>query len=160
MSNFRNVTVRGRVFKVRAGDVLLDGALANGVEIPHDCRAGTCGTCLVQVKKGQTVCGETHTRGMVHACQAWQACTIPRVWVSPQTVWPFFTCTRQVPQVPARQSCGISTPLASAPSSRTSPARTLNTRPLTVTFLKLLIVHSSIGSTAAAAMMRLVRMVS
>lgn len=70
MSNFRNVTVRGRVFKVRAGDVLLDGALANGVEIPHDCRAGTCGTCLVQVKKGQTVCGETHTRGMVHACQA------------------------------------------------------------------------------------------
>lgn len=70
MSNFRNVTVRGRVFRVRAGDVLLDGALANGVEIPHDCRAGTCGTCMVQVVKGQTVCGETHTQGMVHACQA------------------------------------------------------------------------------------------
>jgi len=70
MSNFRNVTVRGRVFRVRAGDVLLDGALANGVEIPHDCRAGTCGTCMVQVVMGQTVCGETHTQGMVHACQA------------------------------------------------------------------------------------------
>ena len=70
MSNFRNVTIRGRSFRVRAGDVLLDGALANGVDIPHDCRAGTCGTCMVQVVKGQTVCGETHTHGMVHACQA------------------------------------------------------------------------------------------
>jgi ferredoxin len=70
MSNFRNVSVRGRSFRVRAGDILLDGALANGVEIPHDCRAGTCGTCMVQVVKGQTVCGETHTQGMVHACQA------------------------------------------------------------------------------------------
>ncbi|CCE04645.1 putative Ferredoxin--NAD(+) reductase [Bradyrhizobium sp. STM 3843] len=70
MSNFRTVTIKGRTFRVRAGDVLLDGALANGVEIPYDCRAGTCGTCMVHVAKGQTVCGETHTQGMVHACQA------------------------------------------------------------------------------------------
>ncbi|WP_316173655.1 MULTISPECIES: 2Fe-2S iron-sulfur cluster-binding protein [unclassified Bradyrhizobium] len=70
MSNFRTVSVKGRTFRVRAGDVLLDGALANGVEIPYDCRAGTCGTCMVHVAKGQTVCGETHTQGMVHACQA------------------------------------------------------------------------------------------
>jgi 3-phenylpropionate/trans-cinnamate dioxygenase ferredoxin reductase subunit len=58
------------VFSIREGDVLLDGALAKGVDIPHDCRAGTCGTCMVQVVKGQTVCGDTHTPGMVHACQA------------------------------------------------------------------------------------------
>jgi CDP-4-dehydro-6-deoxyglucose reductase, E3 len=70
MANYKNVSVKGRMFRVRAGDVLLDGALANGVDIPHDCRAGTCGTCMVQVVKGQTVCGETHTQGMVHACQA------------------------------------------------------------------------------------------
>jgi CDP-4-dehydro-6-deoxyglucose reductase, E3 len=70
MTNFRNVSIRDRTFRVRAGDVLLDGALANGVDIPHDCRAGTCGTCMVQVVKGQTVCGETPTQGMVHACQA------------------------------------------------------------------------------------------
>ena len=70
MSNYRNVSIKGRMFRVRAGDVLLDGALASGVDIPHDCRAGTCGTCMVQVVKGQTVCGETHTQGMVHACQA------------------------------------------------------------------------------------------
>jgi len=60
----------GRSFRVRAGEVLLDGALANGIDIPHDCRTGTCGTCAVQVVKGQTVCGETRTRGLVHACQA------------------------------------------------------------------------------------------
>jgi len=70
MTSYRNVSIKGRTFRVRAGDVLLDGALANGVDIPHDCRAGTCGTCMVQVVKGQTVCGETHTQGMVHACQA------------------------------------------------------------------------------------------
>jgi len=70
MANYRNVSVKGHTFRVRAGDVLLDGALANGVEIPHDCRTGTCGTCMVQIVKGQTVCGETHTQGMVHACQA------------------------------------------------------------------------------------------
>src|SRR5207245_1580264 len=70
MTNYRNVSIGGRIIRVRAGGILLDGALANGVDIPHDCRAGTCGTCMVQVVKGQTVYGETHTRGMVHACQA------------------------------------------------------------------------------------------
>lgn len=70
MTRYRNVSIKGRVFSIREGDVLLDGALAKGVDVPHDCRAGTCGTCMVQVVKGQTVCGETHTQGMVHACQA------------------------------------------------------------------------------------------
>jgi CDP-4-dehydro-6-deoxyglucose reductase, E3 len=70
MTNYRNVSIGGRIIRVRAGGILLDGALANGVDIPHDCRAGTCGTCMVQVVKGQTVYGETHTLGMVHACQA------------------------------------------------------------------------------------------
>lgn len=70
ISNDRNVTINGRMFSVRAGDVLLDGALSNGINIPHDCRKGTCGSCMVHVVKGQTVCGETSTQGMVHACQA------------------------------------------------------------------------------------------
>src|SRR5689334_13803553 len=48
----------------------------------------------------------------------------------------------QVPQLPARQSCGISTPLASAPSSRISPVRTRNTRPLIETLLYFVMVHS------------------
>jgi CDP-4-dehydro-6-deoxyglucose reductase len=70
MTNQRNVSIKGRTFRVRTGEVLLDGALANGVDIPYDCRAGTCGTCMVQVVKGRTMCGETHTPGLVHACQA------------------------------------------------------------------------------------------
>src|SRR6266700_6306634 len=70
MTNYRNVSIGGRIIRVRAGGILLDGALANGVDIPHDCRAGTCGTCMGQVIKGQTVCGDTHTHGMVHACHA------------------------------------------------------------------------------------------
>ena len=70
MSNYRNVSLMGQTFRMRAGEVLLDGALANGITIPHDCRTGTCGTCTVQVVKGQTVCGETKTHGLVHACQA------------------------------------------------------------------------------------------
>ena len=70
MTIYRNVSIKGRTFRVRVGDVLLDGALANGVDIPHDCRAGSCGTCMVQVVKGQTMGGATHTHGTVHACQA------------------------------------------------------------------------------------------
>jgi CDP-4-dehydro-6-deoxyglucose reductase len=70
MTDYRNVSIKGRVFRVPLGDVLLDAAIANGVDIPHDCRAGTCGTCMVQVVKGQAVGGETHTPGVVHACQA------------------------------------------------------------------------------------------
>src|SRR3954470_15535603 len=70
MSSQKHVSINGCTFPVRTGDILLDGALANGVEIPYDCRAGTCGTCMVQVVKGKTVGGETLTPGMVHACQA------------------------------------------------------------------------------------------
>ena len=70
MSKYRDVTVNGRTFRARAGDVLLDSALANGVDIPHDCRAGSCGSCMVRVAKGKTILGETHSQGMVHACQA------------------------------------------------------------------------------------------
>jgi CDP-4-dehydro-6-deoxyglucose reductase, E3 len=70
MSRDRTVKIKGRTFQVRTGEVLLDGALANGVDIPYDCRSGTCGTCMVQVVKGKTMRGETHAPGMVHACQA------------------------------------------------------------------------------------------
>jgi len=70
MSKYRDVTVNGRTFRARAGDVLLDSALAAGIDMPHDCRAGSCGSCMVRVAKGKTILGETHSQGMVHACQA------------------------------------------------------------------------------------------
>jgi CDP-4-dehydro-6-deoxyglucose reductase, E3 len=64
------VTLNGEEFGVRSGQVLLDAAMMAGIEIPHDCRAGRCGTCLTRVKKGITLGGETGQHGLIHACQA------------------------------------------------------------------------------------------
>ena len=30
-------------FPAKCGDLLLDSALMNGVDLPHDCRSGICG---------------------------------------------------------------------------------------------------------------------
>jgi CDP-4-dehydro-6-deoxyglucose reductase, E3 len=64
------IAVNGQTFTAKAGDLLLDAALASGVRIPHDCRAGTCGTCLTRIVKGSTILGEGAVPGMVRACQA------------------------------------------------------------------------------------------
>jgi CDP-4-dehydro-6-deoxyglucose reductase, E3 len=65
-----SVAVNGRTFKAKAGDVLLDAALANGIAIPHDCRSGHCGSCLARVRSGSTILGEAPMPGMVYACKA------------------------------------------------------------------------------------------
>jgi CDP-4-dehydro-6-deoxyglucose reductase len=65
-----SVRLKNQAFKARTGDILLDAALVNGVNLPHDCRAGLCGSCLTRVAKGSTILGETAVPGMVHACQA------------------------------------------------------------------------------------------
>ncbi len=70
MAKFFKVELNGQTFMAQAGDVLLDAALIGGAEIPHDCRAGRCGTCVTQVAEGRTICGETGIKGMVYACQA------------------------------------------------------------------------------------------
>ncbi len=36
-------------FLANCGDLLLDGALMKGVELPHDCRSGVCGACRVRL---------------------------------------------------------------------------------------------------------------
>lgn len=64
------VTVNGVAFSAAAGEVLLDAALGQGVAIPHDCRSGQCGTCLVRVRRGVLLGGETAQRDIFHACQA------------------------------------------------------------------------------------------
>jgi 3-phenylpropionate/trans-cinnamate dioxygenase ferredoxin reductase subunit len=56
-------------FKAYKGDTLLDAALANGFDLPHDCRAGICGSCRVQVVSG-SVDGNDNGYGSVLACQA------------------------------------------------------------------------------------------
>jgi CDP-4-dehydro-6-deoxyglucose reductase, E3 len=70
MAKQHRVTLNGQTFQARSGQVLLDAATVSGTDIPHDCRAGRCGTCVTRVNKGITLGGETMQRGMVHACQA------------------------------------------------------------------------------------------
>lgn len=70
MAKTHTVSLGKETFTLRSGQVLLDGAISSGVDIPHDCRAGRCGSCMTEVKAGITLGGETHQRGTVYACQA------------------------------------------------------------------------------------------
>jgi CDP-4-dehydro-6-deoxyglucose reductase len=70
------VTYAGRAFEVGDGETLLDALLREGEAIPHACRAGACGACLVRVTSGsvpseaQVGLGQAYTaRGCVFACQ-------------------------------------------------------------------------------------------
>src|SRR5215831_20353089 len=58
-----------QVFFASCGDNLLDAALINGVEIPHDCRSGHCGTCRVRVLEGRVIGGDSGEPDAVRACQ-------------------------------------------------------------------------------------------
>jgi len=64
------ISANGAQFSARSGETLLDAALLGGVELPHDCRAGRCGTCLVRVRRGIALGGESGQPGTVLACQA------------------------------------------------------------------------------------------
>lgn len=70
MAKHHHVKLNKETFSARSGQVLLDAAMIAGVDIPHDCRAGRCGTCVTNVKQGITLGGETLQSGVVHACQA------------------------------------------------------------------------------------------
>lgn len=63
------ITVDGTSFLARRGELLLDAALSNGIDLPFDCRAGHCGTCCVRLVSGQVRGGEGAEPGVVHACQ-------------------------------------------------------------------------------------------
>jgi NAD(P)H-flavin reductase/ferredoxin len=71
MSKVVTVTVNGETFSAYRGDLLLDAALDNGVDIPHgdDCGSGDCGACRVEVIAGMTLGGETADPSAVRACQ-------------------------------------------------------------------------------------------
>jgi len=51
------------------GELLLDAALSNGIDLPYDCRAGHCGTCCVRLVSGEVRGGEGSEPGIVHPCQ-------------------------------------------------------------------------------------------
>jgi 3-phenylpropionate/trans-cinnamate dioxygenase ferredoxin reductase subunit len=69
MRKICNVLVNGERFTANCGDLLLDAALMHGVDIPHDCRSGYCGTCRVKIVKGRVFGGEDGDADTVRACQ-------------------------------------------------------------------------------------------
>jgi ferredoxin len=69
MPRSHQITVNGQNFTARSGELLLDAALSNGIELPYDCRAGHCGTCCVRVVSGNVQGGAGSQPGIVHACQ-------------------------------------------------------------------------------------------
>ncbi len=69
MARSHEITVNGDTFLARRGDLLLDAALSNGIDLPYDCRAGHCGTCCVRLVSGEVRGGEGSEPGIVHACQ-------------------------------------------------------------------------------------------
>ncbi|HUI15460.1 MAG TPA: 2Fe-2S iron-sulfur cluster-binding protein [Xanthobacteraceae bacterium] len=69
MPKICKVTINGETVPARPGDLLLDAALMNGIELPHDCRSGYCGTCQVRVVNGRCFGGATENTNVVHACQ-------------------------------------------------------------------------------------------
>ena len=50
--------------------MLLDAALRQGIDIPHDCRSGHCGTCRTRVVAGRLLGGNCDEPGVARACQA------------------------------------------------------------------------------------------
>ncbi|MCC7252600.1 2Fe-2S iron-sulfur cluster-binding protein [Hyphomicrobium sp.] len=69
MARTHQIIINGKSFLARPGELLLDAALSNGVDLPYDCRAGHCGTCCVRVVSGKVHGGEGSEPGVVHACQ-------------------------------------------------------------------------------------------
>ena len=69
MAVSHKITINGKTFEARSGELLLDAALNNGVDLPYDCRAGHCGTCCVRLVSGDVVGGQGSEPGIVHACQ-------------------------------------------------------------------------------------------
>jgi 3-phenylpropionate/trans-cinnamate dioxygenase ferredoxin reductase subunit len=64
------MTINGMTFHANRGEVLLDAALRSGIDLPHECRAGHCGTCCIRLVSGSVHGGEGSEPGIVHACQS------------------------------------------------------------------------------------------
>ena len=70
MRKICKVMLNNEAFPANCGDLLLDSALMNGIDLPHDCRSGICGACRVRLVDGRVFGGHEHGDDMIHACQA------------------------------------------------------------------------------------------
>jgi NAD(P)H-flavin reductase/ferredoxin len=70
MRKICKVTLNDEPHLANCGDLVLDWALMNGIDLPHDCRAGVCGACRVRLVEGRVFGGHEQGDDMIHACQA------------------------------------------------------------------------------------------
>lgn len=70
MRKICKVTLNKHSFHAKCGDLLLDSAIMNGIELQHDCRSGICGACRVRLIDGKVFGGTEEGSDMIHACQA------------------------------------------------------------------------------------------
>ncbi|WOH36768.1 2Fe-2S iron-sulfur cluster-binding protein [Thalassotalea fonticola] len=61
----------------KAGDSIVDSAMAQGADLPYSCKAGVCATCMAKLIKGKVEMDEDHVltdeelaQGMILACQS------------------------------------------------------------------------------------------
>ncbi len=70
MPKLCKVTLNGDTFYANYGDLVLDAALVNSVELHHDCRSGICGSCRVRLVHGKVFGGIEDGGDTIYACQA------------------------------------------------------------------------------------------
>ena len=72
---------------IAAGETLLEAALAAGIDAPHSCTEGRCGTCMSRLRTGAVSMASTRAlsprnkeRGYVLACQSRPSSPAP-IWL-------------------------------------------------------------------------------
>jgi len=88
IENFR-LTLDGdeHIVPIAAGETLLQAALAAGIDAPHNCTKGRCGTCLSLLRSGdvnmfsaRALSPRSKERGYVLACQSRPSSAEP-IWL-------------------------------------------------------------------------------
>jgi ferredoxin len=75
------------IVPIAAGETLLEAALAAGIDAPHTCTEGRCGTCMAWLRNGDVSMASTRAlskrnmeRGYVLACQSRPSSSAP-IWL-------------------------------------------------------------------------------
>lgn len=58
------IVPHGRLVPVRAGQSVLDAALAAGLNLPHSCKSGHCSSCRARLLSGRIRCGRSRPLGL------------------------------------------------------------------------------------------------